>query len=267
PMIRGVLLDLEGVVYQGEHAIPGALDAVKLLNRRGLHIRYITNTTTQPRSAIAERLGTMGFSVGTDHLVTPPAAAALLLTGMRASRIHLAAAKGLEEDFRDFALVSTDEGADAIVLGDLYLDFSWQRLNALFQLMSRGVSLVALHKNRTCQRAEGLSLDLGPFVAALEYASAVEAHVVGKPSATFFNLALASLGLPANEVLMVGDDIEADIGGAKAAGLGAVQVKTGKYRKEDESHPSVSPDGRISSLAVLPQWIAEHGLLGDSPRS
>jgi HAD superfamily hydrolase (TIGR01458 family) len=183
-----------------------------------LHIRYITNTTTHPRSAIVDRLSTMGFSVGPDHLMPRPRPRRCFC-GLRASRIHLAAAEDLEEGFRDFGLVSADGGADAIILGDLYMDFSWQRLNTLFQLMTRGVPLIALHKNRTCQRSEGVSLDFGPFVAALEYASAVQGHVVGKPSATFFNLALESLGLPATEVLMVGDDTEAYIGGAKAAGL------------------------------------------------
>ncbi len=259
-MIRGVLLDLEGVIYEGESAIPGAVDAVEGLERHGLRVRYITNTTTQPRRAIAERLVALGLSARVDHLITPTAAAALLLAGMRASRIHLAAAAGLAEDFRDFELVSADAGdVDAIVLGDLYLEFTWERLNALFQLMARGVPLVALHKNRVCRRAEGLSLDLGPFVAALEYASAGQARVVGKPSAAFFSHALEYLGLPAAEILMVGDDIEADIGGAKAAGLLTVQVKTGKYRKQDEDHPSVTPDGRVRSLAALPQWIAERG--------
>lgn len=261
-MIRGVLLDLEGVIYQGQSLIPGAIDAVSSLARRGMRIRYITNTTTQPRNAIAERLAAMGFSIGPDHLVTPPAAAALLLAGMRASRVHLASAESLAEDFRGFELVHADAcDIDAIVLGDLYLNFTWSRLNTIFQLMARGVRLVTLHKNRVCQRAEGLSLDLGPFVAALEYAAAVQAHVVGKPSTTFFNLALESVALPAAEVLMVGDDIEADIGGAKTAGLIGVQVKTGKYRKQDDSHPSVTPDGCIDSLADLPAWIAEHNAM------
>ena len=256
--IRGVLLDLEGVIYQGESSIPGAIEAVSDLERRGLRLRYLTNTTIQPRSAIAKRLTAMGISILPDHLITPTAAAALLLSGLRASRIHLAAAESLAEDLHGFELVSADASdIDAVVLGDLYFDFTWQRLNALFQLLARGVPLVALHKNRICRRTEGLSLDLGPFVAALEYAAAVQAHVVGKPSATFFELALESLGLPAAEVLMVGDDIEADIGGAKTAGLLAVQVKTGKYREQDENHPSVTPDGRITSVAVLPQWISD----------
>ena len=257
-MIRGILLDLEGVVYQEQDAIPGAVAAIEALQRNDLRICYLTNTTIQPRRIIAERLIAMGISINPDSLMTPPVAAGLLLARMQASRIHLAAAEDLAEDFHDFELVAADSGdIDAVVLGDLYLDFTWRRLNQLFQAISRGAPLVALHKNRHCRRSEGLTLDLGPFVAALEYAAQVPAHVVGKPSTTFFNLALESIRLPASEVLMVGDDIEADIGGAKAAGLLALQVRTGKYREEDEHHPSVTPEGRIRSLADLPRWMSE----------
>jgi HAD superfamily hydrolase (TIGR01458 family) len=261
-MIRGLLLDLEGVLYEGQNAVPGSVEAMAELQRHKLSIRYLTNTTTRPRSAIAEHLSTMGLFVEPAHLFTPAAAASLMLAAMGASRVHLAAAEALAEDFPEFELVGEDAGeVDAIVLGDLYHGFTWHRLNSLFQMMIQGVPLVALHKNRVCQRAEGLSLDLGPFVAALEYASSDEARIVGKPSAAFFELALKSLDLPAADVLMVGDDIEADVGGAKAAGLSAVQVKTGKYRKRDDNHPAVSPDGRISSIVSLPHWLVENRLV------
>jgi HAD superfamily hydrolase (TIGR01458 family) len=259
-MNRGLLLDLEGVLYEGGHAVAGAVAALTELERRGLQIRYLTNTTTRPRRAIAKRLAGMGFKVDAAHVFSPPAAARLLLASMSATRIHLAAAPGLSEDFPDIEVVGEDdETVDAIVLGDLYKDFTWQRLNGLFQMMSAGVPLIALHRNRVCQREEGLSLDLGPFVAALDYATGVESPVVGKPSAAFFNLALDSLGLAAAEVLMVGDDIEADVGGAQAAGLRAVQVKTGKYRPRDDDHASITPDGRIGSIAGLPLWLEDRG--------
>lgn len=259
-MIRGLLLDLEGVLYEAGAAVPGAREAVGELARRGYAIRFLTNTTTHSRRAIARHLGALGFAVDALHLVTPPAAAARLLTGMGATRVHLAAPAGLAEDFRDFELVGDDaDGVDAIVLGDLHRGFTWQRLNRLFRLMTRGVPLIALHRNRVSRRADGISLDLGPFVAALEYAAMAEARVVGKPSAAFFGLALRSLGLPAGEVLMVGDDIEADVAGAKAAGLRAVQVMTGKYRPSDDDHPSAASDGRIASITDLPRWIDEHG--------
>ena len=115
---------------------------------------------------------------------------------------------------------------------------------------------MALHKNRFCRRAEGLSLDVGPFVAALEYAAGTEAAIMGKPSPAFFHMALESLGLAPGEVVMVGDDIEADIGGAQDAGLRAIQVETGKYSDRDREHPTVTPDECIASVVDLPALIA-----------
>lgn len=250
----GLLLDLEGVLYQGDTPIPGAIEALQGLQGSGLAICYLTNTTTRPRRAIAERLQAMGFAVATEEVFSPPAAAARLLAELGAKRIHLAAAPELTEDLADFEIV--EEKPDAVVLGDLYKDFTWDRLNGLFQMAAAGATLVALHKNRVSRRAEGISLDLGPFVAALEYAAGVEARVVGKPAKDFFALALGSLGLKPQEVLMVGDDIEADIGGALAAGLAAVQVKTGKYRPQDEAHPNIIATGRIETIADLGDWLA-----------
>ncbi|MGI9509553.1 MAG: HAD-IA family hydrolase, partial [Geminicoccaceae bacterium] len=167
--------------------------------------------------------------------------------------IHLAAAPGLAVDLRGFQLV--DDHPEAVILGDLHLDFTWHRLNALFQMLEQGSRLVALHKNRYCRRNNGVALDLGPFVAALEYASGITAEIVGKPSPTFFNLALDDLGLTATDVVMVGDDIEADIGGAKAVGMQTIQVETGKFRASDLHHPSIQPDRRITSTAELPQIV------------
>lgn len=251
--IRGLLLDLEGVLYQGDVPVSGAARSLRELQGRGLALRYLTNTTTRPRRAIATRLQAMGFAVEPDAVFTPPAAAAILLSRLGARRIHLAAALELAEDLGGFEIV--DDGPDAVVLGDLYTDFTWARLNGLFQMVAAGAPLIALHKNRVSRREEGISLDLGPFVAALEYAAGVEARVVGKPSKEFFDLALDSLDLPRDQVVMVGDDIEADIGGALAAGIAAVQVRTGKYRRQDDDHPAVTPTARIDSIADLADWL------------
>lgn len=250
---QGLLLDLEGVLYQGDTPIPDAAEALRDLQTAGLGIRYLTNTTTRPRRAIAARLQAMGFQVEKAEIFTPTAAAARLLSDLGARRLHLAAAPELAEDLADFEIV--DDTPDAVVLGDLYKDFTWDRLNGLFQQIAAGAVLVALHKNRVSRREQGIALDLGPFVAALEYAAGVEAHIVGKPSEAFFRQALASLGLSPEAVLMVGDDIEADIGGALAAGLAAVQVKTGKYRPQDDDHPDITPTGRIGSIVELRDWL------------
>ena len=88
-------------------------------------------------------------------------------------------------------------------------------------------------------------------MAALEYASGKKATVVGKPEKAFFEAALQDLGLEAGEVAMIGDDAEADVAGAKAAGLLGVQVRTGKYRPGEDGEPDLVAE----SIAHLPDAI------------
>ncbi len=252
--IAAVLLDIEGVLVQEDRALPGAAEAVARLADRGLALAYLTNTTTRARAGIAERLAGMGFPVEPARLVTPAAAAARLLAERGVTRLHLAAPDPLAADFEGFERVETDP--EAVVLGDLHRGFDWDRLNGLFEMVAGGAQLVALHKNRYCRRAGRLALDAGPFVAALEYAASVEAAVVGKPAPAFFESALAALGVGPERAAMVGDDIEADIGGALRAGLAAVQVRTGKYSERDEAPGRPVPTARIDTVADLPDWIA-----------
>ncbi len=253
--VRGLLIDLEGVLYESDTPIPGVADALSALAASGFEIRYLTNTTTRPRRAIVDRLFGMGFDLTAEHVFTPGVAAGLLLRRKKLTRIHLAATPELAEDLRDVEIV--DDEPQAIVLGDLFQAFDWDRLNLLFGMMRQGAVLVALHKNRYCRRNGDIALDLGPFVAALDYASGTQANIVGKPSRLFFDLALANLGLESESVAMVGDDIEADIGGARRAGMTSIQVKTGKFTPKDKDHPSIRPDYLINSAADLPNLLLD----------
>ena len=254
-MLQGLLLDLEGVLYQEDAAIPGAAEAVRALLGRGLALRGLTNTTTRPRREIAARLEVLGIPLGAEALFTPPVAAARALQELGLQRLHLAAAPALAEDLAGFELV--ERAPEAVVLGDLHRDFTWERLNRIFGFLRDGARLIALHKNRVSRRGAEIALDLGPFVAALEYASGRAALVVGKPAPDFFALALADLGLASGAVAMVGDDLEADVGGAQAAGLRAIQVETGKFTPADRAHPRIRPNLRIASIAELPARLAE----------
>jgi HAD-hyrolase-like len=115
------------------------------------------------------------------------------------------------------------------------------------------------HRNRWWQTSRGPLLDSGAFVAGLEYAAGIEADVVGKPTQAYFDAALAELGASPDEAVMVGDDVEADIGGAKAAGLRAVLVRTGKFREETLAGADPQPDGVVASIADVPAFLRETG--------
>ena len=239
-------MDLDGTLYVGEEPVEGACEAIERLRSSGLSVRYVTNTTRKPRRAVREHLRSLGFGIEEGEVFTPARAAAGLIGDRSCFPL---VDESLLEDLRD---ITFDEyRPDYVLVGDLGQGFTYDRLNAAFRCLMGGAELIALQKNRYWRTAEGLSLDAGPFVAALEYASGKNAAVVGKPEPSFFRLALEDMGLGPNEVAMVGDDAEADVAGAQAAGLIGIQVRTGKYRSETEG----TPDLLLGSVADLPDAL------------
>jgi HAD superfamily hydrolase (TIGR01458 family) len=253
-VVRAVLLDIDGVLYVEDEPIPGATDAVRQLREAGLGLRFVTNTTNRSRAATLARLQGLGFAVSEPELLTPAALAVQLCAQRGHGRVALFAADELRDDFRDLEV--DDDGADAVIVGDLGEAWDYGALNRAFRLVIGGADLIALQKNRYWRRTDGLALDAGPFVAALEYATERTATVVGKPARAFFEQALAEVGATPAEAVMVGDDIESDIGGALAAGLQAVLVRTGKYRADRVAASDVTPTATVDSIADVPGLLA-----------
>ena len=251
--VRALLVDLEGTVYQDRRLIPGAAEALARAEARGIPHRFVTNTTSRPRSVIARELGEMGLDVLPERIFNAPRAAHALLAERGISRIDLLAAPRLLEDFP--GLVQDDAAPEAVVLGDLGDAFTYARLNRAFRHLLAGAALVTLARNRYWRAADGFMLDVGGFAAALEYASGREAVLAGKPSAAFFRAALDALGVAPGEAAMIGDDLESDVGGAQAAGLRGILVRTGKHRAEDAAGSRVRPDAVLGSLAELPSLL------------
>lgn len=251
--VRGLLLDLDGVLYVEDEPVAGAREAVACLRDGGLGLRFVTNTTSRSRARTLDHLGALGFAVGEEELVTP----AVLALHYCRERGHRTAALVMNDEVkRDFAgLEEVEHGADAVIVGDLGERFGYEILNRAFRLVLDGAELIALQKNRFWRTPGGLSLDVGPFVAALEYATDREAHVVGKPAPAFFQLALAELSLEAGVAAMVGDDVESDIGGALDAGLRAVLVRTGKYREDVARASGIEPTAVVDSIADVPALL------------
>jgi HAD superfamily hydrolase (TIGR01458 family) len=248
-----VLIDLDGVLYVEDEPIPGAIEAVAALRDRGLWLRFVTNTTSRPRRDILARLERLGMPVPEGELVTPARLAVehCLAAGRRRALLLMR-----DEVKADLAgLQEVREGADVVVVGDLGEDFGYRVLNEAFRELLDGAELVALQKNRYWRTPDGLSLDVGPFVAALEYATGRDAVVVGKPAPAFFATVLTGLGVPPANAVMVGDDVESDVGGALRAGLAGVLVRTGKYRPEAVAASGVEPTATGDSVADVPALL------------
>jgi len=245
------MLDLDGVLYVGDQVIAGAADAMHRLRNQGLALTGVTNTTTQSRRDIAQKLARMDIPLDEEHIHTPAALAVARIGGHTA---HLYIRETLREDF---AGVREDhQHPDFIVMGDIGGEgYPPETLRDIFLQIREGAQLLALHKNRFWQKRDGLHLDLGVFVAAVEYATGRNAIILGKPSADFFHGICRQMGAAPADTLMVGDDIESDIGGAMDAGLATALVQTGKYREDFVNQTGIRPDLTVPSIADLPEAI------------
>jgi HAD superfamily hydrolase (TIGR01458 family) len=245
--IRAVLLDIGGVLYVGDRPIAGARTALDGLRDAGLPLRFITNTTSSPKRVVLEKLTRMGFDISPDELFTPAAAARDWLAA-RGLTPWLLVAEPLLEDFPE----PRDE-PNAVVIGDAGPGFTYARLNEAFRMIMKGAPLIALARNRYFMQPDGLTLDAGAFVAALEFAAQVEATVLGKPAPAFFTAALESMDCRAGDAVMIGDDWESDVNGAMEAALDGMLVKTGKYTNGDQAklHPGAQVVADIAEAAEM----------------
>lgn len=248
--IEGLLIDLDGTVYLGDRLLPGAADAIESLRRSGIPLRFGTNTTRMPRSAVVEGLRTRGLALSPDEIFTAPLAASGLLEKRGLWNVSLYLPEATYEDFDHFTL--NDTSPQAIIVGDLGRSWSFDLMNRAFRQIRGGAEFVALQRNRYWETVDGPTLDAGAFVAALEFASGQEAILAGKPSATFFQAAADSMGIRLSAMAVVGDDITTDVAGARACGATGVLVRTGKFHTDDLEVSGPKPNLVLDSIAGLP---------------
>jgi phospholysine phosphohistidine inorganic pyrophosphate phosphatase len=256
-LVSAYLLDLDGTLYAAGAALPGATDALDRLRAGRVPFRLVTNTTSRSRASLVTRLAGYGFQVAPVELFTATLAGIELLRSAGYRRVAPFVPPGALEDLAELTLCGGTSGrprapADVVVLGDLGESWSHALLQEAFDQIMAGAALVALTRDRYFLQGDRLTLDAGPYVAALEYATGVTATVAGKPSAAFFAAAVHSLGLGADRsVAMVGDDLWSDVEGAQRAGLQGWLVRTGKFRDDVLQASPIVPDRILPSVADL----------------
>jgi HAD superfamily hydrolase (TIGR01458 family) len=253
--IRGFLIDLDGVLYVGDHPIEGARAAIENLMQKNYTFRFVSNTTRKCRKTIASRLSAMGLDIPEEYIFTPPLAAVAHMKKTGSQHCYLLTTGDVNQDFERVCVQDTCAKTDYVIVGDAGDAITYDSLNTAFRHIMEGAELIALEKDRYWMAADGLSLSAGPIIKALEYASGKEAIIMGKPSKAFFDIALGDMGLPSSQVAMIGDDIITDIGGAQDAGMQSVLVRTGKFREDALKNAKVKPTHIIDSIAKLEEIL------------
>jgi HAD superfamily hydrolase (TIGR01458 family) len=229
-MTKALMLDLSGVLYDGDTIIPGALDALRRVRDSDLQLRFVTNTSQKPRTSLLQLLHDFGFTVEEEQLFTAIDAAREWLL-QRHLRPFCLVHENIRGEFADF-----EQGEpNAVLVADAAQGFNYDNLNRAFQLCLEGAPLLGVGYNRYFKSGKQVLMDAGAFIKAIEFAAGVEATIVGKPAPEFFKLVIESTGIEPAQALMVGDDVFGDVQGALNAGIPACLVRTGKYRRGDEN--------------------------------
>lgn len=278
--VRALLLDMDGVLVLKGKPLPGAAEAVSTLLRRGIPFRVLTNSSLWSRDTLARRLQAGGLPIEPSSMVTALSASAELARRRWPGRpLYVLSAPDALREFEGQQLLADEQAsadsasAAAVIVGDAGPGFTWPRLNAAFRLVLGGARLVAMHRNRWWLTPDGVTIDSGAFVRALEFATGRRALLVGKPAPGIFDAAYASLAvegtapdgggalpdLPREAVLMVGDDLRSDVAGARRSGLRAAFVLSGKQGPADLAA------ARRRGSADLPDVVA--GSLSDLVRA
>jgi len=260
--VRGLLLDMDGVLVLRNALVPGAADALAGLDEAGIPYLVATNTSMVSRATLSHELGKAGLAIAPGRIVSAASAAAgYVRRHFHYEPVYVLVAPDALSEFDGLRMLGHDHAgqpgarAAAVVVGDAGDEFTPRNMQTAFTLLRDGARFVAMHKNRWWLTPAGVMLDSGAYVAALEFATQQRALVTGKPSRAFFVEGVRQLGvLAAEDVAMVGDDLWNDVRGAQRAGLRGVFVRSGKHGDEELARATTERGGRAPD-AVAPSIV------------
>jgi HAD superfamily hydrolase (TIGR01458 family) len=252
---QALLLDIDGVLVVSWEPVPGAVDALRQVRNAGLPVRFLTNTTSRSRVAIAARLRELGFGVDDGELLTAGVATAEYVATHHPGARCWSLNEGPTDDFADLTLVGPADAPELVMIGSAGPSFDWETVNLAARAVLDGAALIAMHGSTSWRTADGICVDGGAYVAALERATGRTATVIGKPGAVMFEAAFDQLGVGPSGCVMVGDDVVSDVLAAQSLGAEGVLVRTGKFHPGELDGLSEQPDAVIDSVADLPGWL------------
>jgi NagD protein len=250
---RGWLFDLDGTVYLGERLLPGADTAIATLRAAGRRVAFLSNKPLQTRAEYAAKLTRLGVSASPDDVINSSLVLARYLRDRDpGAPVFVIGEPPMLEEMRAHGFeVRQDERVRWVVIA-FDRTFDYAKLNTALQAVKQGARLIATNPDRTCPVEGGEIPDCAGMIAAVEAVTDKKVEViVGKPSPIILEVALAALGVPATDAVIVGDRIETDMVMGRRLGLGTVLVLSGVTRADDPRIAAVAPDHVVRSIGDL----------------
>ncbi len=258
--IKNLILDMDGVLYRGHQAVPGAGQFVRMLQERKIPFLLLTNNSTRTPVQYVTRLHGMGIAVAEDDILTSSQATALYLEQVvpAGAGVYVIGEDGLQAAVLEKGYRLVEEEADVVVVGlDRHLTYDKLRIATL--AIRRGARFIGTNPDKTLPTEAGMHPGAGSMLAAVEAATNVTPTVIGKPQTAIFDLALAKLGVGKEGTAVVGDRLDTDILGGYRANLITILVTSGVSTRQDLDGSEVKPDFVFDDLSHLGEvWLASN---------
>ncbi len=258
--VRCFLLDMDGTFYLGDHLLQGSLHFIEVLTAQNKDYLFLTNNSSKHRRQYAEKIGRLGLKILETKVFTSGEAAALYLQMARpGARVFVVGTPSLVGEFEAHGFRAVTDAPDLVLLG-FDTTLTYERLWKLCDFVRLGVPYVATHADFNCPTETGFMPDVGSMMALVKASTGREPDlVIGKPNRLIVEAASRKMGLPVEDLAMIGDRLYTDIALGENAGIPSVLVLSGETRAEDLAKSRFKPDYVFDDLQAVADWLLAHG--------
>jgi 4-nitrophenyl phosphatase len=258
--VQCFLLDMDGTFYLGEHLLTGAarfLDVLKVQNKRFL---FLTNNSSSRGSRYAEKIRRLGIPMPEELVLTSGEATALYIKKDHPNaNLFVMGTPALEDEFREQGFNLVQQDPDILILG-FDQTLTYKKLWMLCDFVRAGIPYIATHPDFNCPTETGFMPDTGAMIAFVKASTSREPDlIVGKPNRLIVDAAALKMGLPVEQLAMIGDRLYTDIALGAASGIPTVLVLSGETKVEDLRDSPFKPDYIFENLGGVADWLERHG--------
>ena len=257
--IRGLIIDMDGVLWRGDEALPGLVGFFESLGALGLPYALATNNSSRTQADYVRKLARLGVpGVAEESIITSGTAAAAYLRAHypAGTPVHVFGGAGLHEIIERAGFRLCDDDARVVVVG-IHREMTYEDLRRASNLVRAGADVIGTNPEKTFPTPDGLAPGAGSLIAAIQTAAGCDPIIIGKPGAPMFEAALSALGIPAGAALMVGDRLDTDIAGAAPLGIRTALVLTGVSTRAEAAQAVTPPDLIFDALPPLAEALTE----------
>jgi len=252
---RGILCDMDGVIYHGNQILPGTRDFIAWLRKTDIPFLFLTNSSERSPRELREKLHRMGVDIEEDHFYTSAMATAAFLASQKpGGSAYVIGQPGLINALYDAGYSTNDVNPDYVVVGETP-SYTYETIKRAVRFVLNGAKLIGTNPDLTGPVEGGIVPACGSLVAPIELSTGVKAYFVGKPNPLMMRTGLSRLGCPRESALIVGDRMDTDIISGIEAGIETVLVLSGVAQRADLARYGFSPDYVLDHVGLLPALL------------